>query len=96
MSQAQSRAGPGEPAYSTITTSRINHFRRVTSGFSGGWTSRIFLGKVLVPKRLQGKLAFLDIQTIVAKSGQPPIFPGVDLELILCGSALEQEVYERN
>ena len=55
--------------------------------------SGFFMGKVLVPKRLQDKLAFLDIQTIVAKSGQPPVFPGVDLELILCGNALERDLH---
>lgn len=58
--------------------------------------SGFFMGKVLVAKGLHGNLAFLDIQTIVVKSGQPPVFPGVDLELILCGNALEQEGYTRN
>jgi hypothetical protein len=41
-------------------------------------------------------LAFLDIQTIVAISGRPPVFPWVYLKLICHGNALEQEVYTRN
>jgi hypothetical protein len=69
---------------------------RVTPGFSGGWTSGFFMGKGLVTLMLHGILPLVDIQTIDAKSGQPPVFPGVDLELIFGGSTLEQEVYERN